>query len=680
MSTTLSTHGDNMGYRRDIDSLRAFAIIPVVLFHAGLSFIPGGFVGVDVFFVISGFLISKIIIREVWEEQFSLMKFYERRARRIIPALIAVVSITMIFGWVVFKPEEVNALGKSAAAAIGFSSNIWFWKSALEYFGPAVESAPLLHTWSLAVEEQFYILFPLLILVIYKYTPRHIGKIVLAVTLLSFLLATYMVYLKPSATFYLLPTRAWELGIGSVLAIYSSQIRIGSSPFREIIAILGIALLLYPLFFYSKSMPFPGWTALAPCLGAAMLIALGHGKPVRALSFMQWSPLVFVGKISYSLYLVHWPVAVFTKYLSNTATLTYSMAILVIAISVACAIFSWRFIEQPFRSSTASTYKILGYSGGTMTLVAALAIGIASFDSWKFRLPSEQQAIVDAANDRAETPSNCTPLWMEFGLCPIGAINRETSNYDFILMGDSHALSISTEISDSARLAGKSGLMMNMICPPLSGVFRLIEPRCTDFTEAVLSEVLRRTDVKTVILHARWAYYESGTDIDGKKETEKYNLLLVRDALDKTGSNPHQIFERGFRRTIEQLLDSGRNVIIIEGVPEVGWNVPNALILKERWGIEPPAPPSIEAVRARQSGARSVFDQFRGHPRVHLIDPIPAMCGNYECRVALEGIPAYYDGDHLTKSAAKSLFREIFIKEIYGNMQKPSQEQMTMKQ
>lgn len=668
MSTALSTHGDNLGYRRDIDSLRAFAIIPVVLFHAGLGFIPGGFVGVDVFFVISGYLISKIIIREVWEKQFSILKFYERRARRIIPALMAVISITMIFGWVVFKPEEVDALGKSAVAAIGFSSNMWFWKSALEYFGPAVESAPLLHTWSLAVEEQFYILFPLLIIAIYKYAPQYLGKIVLAVTLLSFLLATYTVYWKPSAAFYLLPTRAWELGIGTVLAIYSSKIRFDSGILREIIAIFGIALLIYPLFFYSKSMPFPGWTALAPCLGAATLIALGHGKPVRTLSFMQWSPLVFVGKISYSLYLVHWPITVFTKYLSNTTTLSYSMALLVIATSIICAVVSWRFIEQPFRSSTASTFRILGHSGGAMSLVAALALCVVSFDSWKFRLSSQQQAIVDAANDRAETPSNCTPLWMEFGLCPIGTTNGEEKSYDFILMGDSHALSISAEIDDSARIAGKSGLMMNMICPPLSGVSRLIEPRCTDFTEAVLKEVLKRPDFKTVILHARWAYYESGTDVDGKVNTETYNLLLVRDAEDTAGGNPHLIFERGLRRTIEQLLESGRNVVIIEGVPEVGWNVPNALILKERWGIQPPAAPSIEAVRARQAGAKSVFEQFKDHPRVRLIDPIPAMCDRGGCRVELAGIPAYYDSNHLTKSAAKSIFREIFIKEIYGNM------------
>ncbi|MGE0350259.1 acyltransferase family protein [Hydrogenophaga sp.] len=668
MSTNISAHGDGMGYRKDIDSLRAFAIIPVVLFHAGISFIPGGFVGVDVFFVISGFLISKIIIREVQEEQFSILRFYERRARRIIPALIAVIGITMIFGWVVFKPEEVDALGKSAIAAIGFSSNLWFWQSALEYFGPAVESAPLLHTWSLAVEEQFYIFFPLLIIFIHRHTSQHLGKIIIGIVVASFLLAAFMVHWKPSATFYLLPTRAWELGIGSILAIYSARIKFESTALREIAAASGILLLSLPFFFYSKSMPFPGWTALAPCLGAAILIALGHGNPVRTLSFMQWAPLVFIGKISYSLYLIHWPITVFTKYLSNTTTLSQSMAISVISASVLGAVFSWRFIEQPFRTSASSTIKILGYSGGAMGLVAGLTFCVVTLDSWKFRLPSEQQAIVDAANDRATTPQNCSPIWMEFGLCPIGIPTEKSGPYDFILMGDSHALSISDEIDESARIAGKSGLMMNMICPPLSGVSRLIEPRCTDFTEAVLKEVLKRADLRTVILHARWAYYESGTDVDGRTDTDTYNLLLVRDEMDKAGSNPHRIFERGLRRTIQQLLDSGRRVVIIEGVPEVGWNVPNALILKERWGIQPPEAPSLEAVRARQSGAKSVFNQFKEHPRVHLIDPIPAMCNNDRCQVELAGIPAYYDGNHLTKSAATDIFREIFIKEIYESM------------
>lgn len=668
MPTNLSSHGDSMGYRRDIDSLRAFAIIPVVLFHAGLGFIPGGFVGVDIFFVISGFLISKIIIREVWDGHFSILKFYERRARRIIPALIAVVGATMIFGWIVFKPEEVDAMGKSAIAAIGFSSNIWFWKSALEYFAPAVEAAPLLHTWSLAVEEQFYILFPLLILAIHRYVPKHLGKIIIAATLLSFLLSAYAVYWRPSATFYLLPTRAWELGIGTLLAIYSTRIRLAPGFLRETIAILGLILLVYPLFFYSKSMPFPGWTALAPCLGAAILIALGHGQHTRTLSFMQWGSLVFIGKISYSLYLVHWPIAVFTKYLSNKSTLSYPMALAVISASIVCAIISWRFIEQPFRNQKASTFRILAYSGGAMGLVVALAICVVSFDSWKFRLTTQQQAIVDAANDRALTPTNCTPLWMEFGMCPIGAANDTSKPYDFALLGDSHALSISSEVDEAARIAGKSGLMTNMICPPLTGVSRLIEPRCTDFTDASIKEILARSDIKTVILHARWAYYESGTDVDGRADNEKYNLLLVRDAQDRAGNNPHEIFERGLRRTVEQLVASGRNVVIIEGVPEVGWNVPNALILKERWGISPPAVPSTDTVRKRQAGARSVFDQFRGHPRVRLIDPIPAMCGDDVCRVELGGVAAYYDDNHLTKSAAKSIFREIFLKEIYGDM------------
>lgn len=303
-----------------------------------------------------------------------------------------------------------------------------------------------------------------------------------------------------------------------------------------------------------------------------------------------------------------------------------------------------------------------------MAFVATLVICVISFDSWKFHLTKEQSAIVNAANDRAAIPSKCIPLRMEFSLCPIGAANKERQSYDFILMGDSHALSISAEIDDSGRAAGKSGLMMSMICPPLSGVSRLIEPRCTDLTEAVLDEILARNDLKTVILHARWAYYESGTDVDGKTDTDTYNLLLIRDANDKTGNNPRGVFERGLRRTVERLLASGRNVVIIEGVPEVGWNVPNALILKERWGIPRPASPSIEEVRARQSGAKLVFDQFKEHPRVRFIDPTPLMCTEGRCRVEVAGIPAYYDDNHLTKSAARSIFRQIFLKEIYGQM------------
>ncbi|PPE64921.1 acyltransferase family protein [Caldimonas caldifontis] len=653
-------------YRRDIDSLRAFAILPVVLFHVGVGFLPGGFVGVDIFFVISGFLITGIIIREIQEGKFSIARFYERRARRILPALIAVVVLTLICGWVVLRPDELDGLAKSAIAAIAFSSNMWFWKSSLEYFGTAVELEPLLHTWSLAVEEQFYIFFPLLILLVNRLAPKRLGQVVLTVTLVSFAAACLMVYWKPSATFYLLPTRAWELGIGALLAIYPLRTPPGTRFWTNVAGLAGVCLLVLPVLLYSKATPFPGVSALPPCLGAALLIALGRRSMPSVLKFMHWMPLVFIGKISYSLYLVHWPIIVFFKYLSSTTEISSTAALWIFAASFVCAVGSWWLVEQPFRARPNHRHQVFAWSAGAMALVSVVALSLIHVDGLKYRLSFPQQSIVDVSSDRAEVPSECERFVLGEGLCPIGAPSQVGRSYDFVLLGDSHALSLSPAVSEAARSAGRSGLMGSMICPPLLGVTRLLEPRCTEFTESVLHEIAGRPDIKTVILHARWALYESATVVRGEAGGQAPSLLLVRDELDKLGQSPHEVFERGLRRTMELLLASGRDVVVVEGTPEMGWNVPNALLIKDRWGIDHPPAPTLESVQARQAGVKAVFERYKNHPQVRFIDPAPVICSDSACSVEVHGLPAFFDDNHLTRTAAKAWFKDILEREVFG--------------
>ncbi len=343
-----------MNHRRDIDGLRALAVLPVILYHAGVEFFSGGFVGVDVFFVISGFLITGIIKSEVDAGRFSVINFYERRARRILPAFFMIVAVTAGVGWFTMLPEDYQGFAASAIASALFVSNMFFWAQADNYFDAPAETKPLLHTWSLAVEEQFYLIFPVAILVIMFFISRYRRKdamlvlIIAAATLLSFAVAVWATSHKPVAAFYWLPSRAWELMLGSLLALGAVK------PARrqwhaEAAAFIGVAFIVAAIFGYSRTTPFPGLSALLPTLGAAGILYAGlDGRATVAGRGLSLLPFHFVGLISYSLYLWHWPLIVFNKIYFGEETSPAVVAGVILA-SFVLATLSWRYVEGPFR-------------------------------------------------------------------------------------------------------------------------------------------------------------------------------------------------------------------------------------------------------------------------------------------------------------------------------------------
>jgi len=336
------------GYRPDIDGLRAMAVLSVLLFHANLG-CPGGFVGVDMFFVISGFLIFQLIFEELNSRTFSLIAFWERRIRRILPALVTVVLAVLVAGWFIFLPDDFQKLGKSAIAQATLSSNYFFYEQWLEgagYFAPALDPKPLLHTWSLAVEEQFYILFPLILMLAARSRRRPFAETMLIIAIGSFALSVYGSFQLPAATFYLLPTRAWELLLGALLFLMHGKITTNRW-LEEAAGWVGLILIVGSIFFYDAFTRFPGRAALPPCLGTALLIFSSETRLSRVGRFLAWKPIVFIGLISYSLYLWHWPLLVFSKYPANTQS--WKMSSLLLLASFVLAILSWKFIETPFR-------------------------------------------------------------------------------------------------------------------------------------------------------------------------------------------------------------------------------------------------------------------------------------------------------------------------------------------
>jgi len=335
-----------MKYRAEVDGLRAIAVVPVILFHAGISTFGGGFIGVDVFFVISGYLITSIILVEMDDGRFSIRRFYERRARRILPALFFVIAVCYPIAWVLFLSADFYDFSASVLAAASFWSNIFFWLQS-GYFAPASELQPLLHTWSLAVEEQFYILFPLFLMLSWRWGRLAIMAIMALAFIVSLWLAQWGAYNMPHANFYLLPTRAWELLIGAFTAFYLFKREIQTSLWlSNLMSAIGLLAILYAVFFFNKDTPFPSVYALVPTVGTALIILFAQPRTF-VYSLLSVKILVWVGLISYSLYLWHQPIFVFARY----SLLDFSTPHIVVAImaTVIAALISYFLVEQPIR-------------------------------------------------------------------------------------------------------------------------------------------------------------------------------------------------------------------------------------------------------------------------------------------------------------------------------------------
>lgn len=371
-----------LAYRPEVDGLRAIAVLAVVLCHANYGF-RGGYVGVDVFFVISGFLISSLLLNDLERGVFKFSNFWERRARRIIPALVLVTLVTVVIGWFLLLPVDYTNLGSAAASLAVFSANIYFWRDS-GYFSAAAQEKPLLHTWSLAVEEQFYLFAPILLWWWYRYGKRQRTTAlytVAAMFILSFGASVYGADHYRYATFYLLPARVWEFLLGGVLVFASSPCSwLNHRLVREISAVLGLALIFGSALSFTEKTTFPGFAALPPCLGAAMFILANRRKngaaPTVAGAVLSFRPLTFVGLISYSLYLWHWPLLAFSKYLSLDPSMWLDRRFLILSCSFLLAVLSWKFVELPFRERRLAKSKKSMFICAVAGLSAILICGL----------------------------------------------------------------------------------------------------------------------------------------------------------------------------------------------------------------------------------------------------------------------------------------------------------------
>ena len=416
-------------YRPEIDGLRAVSVLGVLLFHADFGF-PGGYVGVDVFFVISGYLITSLIMKDRAAGKFSYLNFWERRIRRIFPALIAMVMVTTVVAMAVLLPVDLVAYSKSVIAQALLIANVFYWRSS-GYFATSSDLLPLLHTWSLAVEEQFYFFFPSLLAIV-RFVSRRVLTLVLGgLAVASFILSVIGTHEFPTATFYLLPMRGWELLIGSLVAISIPPSRL-SNRWNSILTIAGLAGILIAMLAYDSHTTFPGLSAALPCVGVALILFGNSAGVCSAGGLLALAPMVFIGQLSYSLYLWHWPILAYCRYLTSLELTLWTRVGAVVASFVA-AYLSWRFVETPFRNQATVPRTRLMIGAATFTLLLAV-LGTAV---WQLRgIPGRFSPEVVQLASASGTPAVLN------GIVPLGASSKVAAPPAFLLWGDSHAMAV----------------------------------------------------------------------------------------------------------------------------------------------------------------------------------------------------------------------------------------------
>ena len=651
-----------LSYRPDLDGLRSLAIVPVMLYHYGLGGLSGGFVGVDVFFVISGFLITSLLLREIEAGGFSIIEFYERRARRILPALFFMLAVTTVLAFLVFLPVDLVNYGKSLIATTVFGSNIFFWRE-FGYFDRAAELKPLLHTWSLSVEEQFYILFPPFLWLISRLGRRRVIPILASCLCASLMLSVLAIIRWPAAGFYLPATRAWELLTGALLAAGAVP-SLTNRQVRNSLSIVGILLIFGSVVFINRGMAFPGWVAAFPCLGAALIIHASLSGGAVGNRLLQWKPLVAIGLVSYSLYLWHWPLLVLAKYAANRE-LKQPELVAILLMTCGLSFVSWRFVERPFRGSRSafSRHSVFQFAGMGSAVAAACGFVLILSGGFPSRLPPKVLMYAQATSEDLHMRSDCFNLAAadvrEGRLCRIGADTNESPS--FIVWGDSHASRVSVPLAEIASSEDRVGLLASVgSCPPLLDVQWPVRG-CGAFNDEVV-KLVERQQIETVILAGMWANYSEGTRFKRELGERMVNILSDDLSIHKTVGENSEVFARALRRTVDRLMSAGAHVVIIGPVPEIESLVPETLAKAEWFGGRKDIGPSRAEFMYRQRNVFRALEVVRKLGNTYVIYPSTALCAPH-CAVERLGQILYIDDNHLSRAGLdllKSLLKGVF--------------------
>jgi peptidoglycan/LPS O-acetylase OafA/YrhL len=656
----LHAMNDTRAYRPDIDGLRAIAVLSVLFFHVDMLGFSGGFVGVDIFFVISGYLITKNIVSDIRQQRWSFRAFYVRRWRRLFPASFFVLILCFVFAFLLLPPPQMSRFGQSLLYAITYLSNFFFWSES-GYFDISARFKPLLHMWSLAVEEQFYLVWPLTLVVLMRAPQRFFLPVALVILCgISVILSEVFLDTEPSAVFYLLPFRIFEFAIGAIL-VWLKPIKKEQVLWYELLLFTGFLLMFYSITQYSEVTVFPGVNALVPCFGAALAIYAGTAKYLGF--FLRNRIAVGTGLISYSVYLVHWPLIVFYRHWP-LRELTSGTQLSIIVLSLGFGYGIYRFIEQPFRRSTkpSSPSNGWGYIGVCLVLMAVVAVPASNAwisDGWTWRITYSENR--QAVLEELSYPSDVCQVKEFLSGCFIGEEKKGPT--DVLLIGDSHAEHLWVGLDYLGKKYNLEVYLWKLLgCPPIFDTrtqypqdLKGFESACTKLNER-WETYIASVKPKVVVLAARWALYFEPQSVS-PRVSQRY-LLLDKENPIISSEQARRVFASHLQETVNTITQLGSKVVIVSQVPSYKIDpsycnsMPDYLFFNRDGLQDRCKQATYEEMRDHLRFADETIERIaKNSDDVLAVIMSDIFCNDESrrCKFDEEDVPLYKDGNHLNK-------------------------------
>lgn len=644
-------------YRSDIDGLRALAVLLVLCHHLGASWLPGGYVGVDVFFVISGFLITRVILKDLSAGTFTFADFYLRRMRRLLPASLVVLAASVIAAIWILLPEDLNRFSSSLKYVVLWVSNFYFHEATDGYFGQSSKLLPLLHTWSLAVEEQFYFIWPLLIF----FLSRRLGlassaPVILLLLLTATLFSVYEAVNSPSKAYFLLPARAFELLLGASAAFYYHRLPVLNGWRASLVSLLALFAILFSAVTLSKEDSFPGMNALMTCVGTVLLLTIAQkGVASRLLSFR---PVVFVGLLSYSIYLWHWPIIALLNYLQ--IPLQGAIPMMVVGLVFSLAYVSWRFIEVPLRRQSTLSFKKTAFIFLLIPLIFCLVFErwVHQTEGWSSRF---DKSMLDKISFRI-LAEDVYPECRQKGELDLSAFKDcrlgmpVVGSADVLILGDSHAAAARGLMDEVLLDAGLSAEYLSRSAAPYLPSLELIKKKSglqiNDTSYGVgndaLSAKIQTGGYQYVVLSARWPMYYLGKN--ESEQSTQYSLKAVNGEVGLAA------LSQGLNNALSIITKAGVAPVLLNSMPEMGRDTGSCELMSAHVSFKRNCGVDVRLVNERTEGFELLIPELKAsYPSLIFWDVTGILCDKNECRSVLDGYPVYGDDDHLSLKGGRLL-------------------------
>ncbi|NQZ10858.1 MAG: acyltransferase [Algicola sp.] len=636
-------------YRPEIDGLRAIAVLSVIIFHLKARALPGGFVGVDIFFVISGFLISQNILKALANDRFSFTHFYLGRIKRLYPTYATVIIATTIGAWVLLYPEMMQLFMASVTSSLFYFSNINFWLES-GYFDVGSELKPLLHTWSLSVEEQFYLFFPVLLFTLYK-KRYNIARLLVGLLVLSFAANLWFVNQSGSAVFYLLPFRAWEFAVGGLLAagVYPKALQQSG---QKALLVLGTALIVGSVIFINQQMAFPGYVGILPVLGTYLVI--GSSDKIDShflLSIVRSKLFVVTGLLSYALYLWHWPIIIFFKIYFKLENLPIPEAVIILAATFVLAGISTFIIEPPIRKGKFQARTVFGAVAVFSAAFLSFSFYVNSTHGASFRFPNaylyEQTKNTEKELEAQLNPQSCNAFFDNKLLLERCDKYGESDNIDFVVWGDSHAINLSFALAASTK---KSFIAIKTPgCPPLVGVQRAdglgSSNLCNSGLQDLIMAQLEIISPSHIILISRWSLYHHGWFKNKKLQPATHYLCDSNCQQDSNPQTSLAVFRHHYEQTLGKLAKIS-SVVVLKGSPVLGTYGEDILFMPASEQAE--YMPNKAQHQLFNIKVNEIIDNFSQQLGYQVLDPSLSLCDETTCVLNDQKHLFYFDDNHLT--------------------------------